>query len=191
MSFSEALGQGNKILPQYIDNTGIIIPITQVSSLQTNLNLLNLELEAVTNKQHFAEFYALMPPDNAVAVAVGDSIDFPRDGLFFGDSIERSGSSDFEFLLKAIGTYKITFQASIAQAGQLGILLNGALVTKSIVGKASTGGQLFCSCLVNSTVVDSTLSIVNPLGNVGSLTLTVSAGGASAVSANLLIERLF
>ncbi len=191
MSFSEALGQDGKILSGFINTSNVVIPITNVTSLQTNLNLLNSELEAVTNKQHFAEFYALMPSDNAVAVAVGDSVDFPSDGLFFGDSIERNGVSDFEFLLKAIGTYKITFQASIAEAGQLGILLNGALVAKSVVGKASTGGQLVCSCLIDVTVVDSTLSIVNPLGNIGSLTLTASAGGASAVSSNLLIERLY
>ena len=191
MSFSEALGQDGKILSGFINTSNVIIPITNVTSLQTNLNLLNSELEAVTNKQHFAEFFAIMPSDNTVAVAVGDSVDFPSDGLFFGDSIIRNGVSDFEFLLKAIGIYKISFQCSIAEAGQLGVLLNGVLVAKSVVGKASTGGQLVCSCLVDVSVVDSTLSIVNPLGNVGALTLTPNAGGLSPVSANLLVERLF
>lgn len=28
----------------------------------------------------FADFYALMPPDNAATVAIGGDVDFPRDG---------------------------------------------------------------------------------------------------------------
>ena len=32
----------------------------------------------------FADFFALMPPDNAVTVAVGRDVDFPQDGSFSG-----------------------------------------------------------------------------------------------------------
>lgn len=191
MSLSEALTKSGKIKQDLIDMASIVIPLSNVQALQANLNLLESEITATDNRQHFAEFYAVMPGDNASSIVAGDSIDFPSDGAFYGSSIIRSGVSLYEFILAEVGVYKVSFQASIAEAGQLGILLNGVLVPKSIVGKDSLDGQLVCSCLISVSVVNSTLSIVNPLGSLSSLTLTASAGGASAVSANLLIERLY
>jgi hypothetical protein len=50
----------------------------------------------------FAEFYALMPPDNAATVAVGSAVSFPNDGPQTGSIIRLSGST---FQLSATGTY--------------------------------------------------------------------------------------
>ena len=49
----------------------------------------------------FADFYALMPPDNAATVAAGSDVQFPRDGASSGAIVRTSAS---EFALTAIGT---------------------------------------------------------------------------------------
>src|SRR6202034_2889238 len=72
----------------------------------------------------FADFYALMPPDNAATVAPGTDVSFPEDGPALGSSlISRTGPSSFN--LGGIGTYQVTFQVSVTEAGQLILTLNG------------------------------------------------------------------
>lgn len=44
---------------------------------------------------NFADFYALMPPDNAATVAPGTDVSFPQDGPNSGASIPRTGPSSF------------------------------------------------------------------------------------------------
>lgn len=44
---------------------------------------------------NFADFYALMPPDNAATVAPGTDVSFPQDGPNSGASIARTGASSF------------------------------------------------------------------------------------------------
>ncbi len=65
---------------------------------------------------NFADFYALMPPDNAATVAPGTDVSFPQDGPNSGADIVRTGPSSFN--LSQIGTYQIFFQVSVTEAGQ-------------------------------------------------------------------------
>lgn len=51
----------------------------------------------------FADFYALMPPDNAASVAPGTDVSFPQDGSNSGVDIVRTGPSSFN--LGEIGVY--------------------------------------------------------------------------------------
>jgi hypothetical protein len=53
----------------------------------------------------FAEFFALMPPDNPATIAPGDDVNFPQDGPTSATTITRTGPSMFN--LSAIGTYVI------------------------------------------------------------------------------------
>ena len=44
---------------------------------------------------NYADFYALMPPDNAATVAPGTDVSFPQDGPNSGASITRTGANSF------------------------------------------------------------------------------------------------
>jgi len=72
---------------------------------------------------NLADFYALMPPDNAAPVAIGADVDFPQDGPNSGTDITRLGADSFN--LAQIGTYQIQFHVSIDEAAQLILTLNG------------------------------------------------------------------
>lgn len=146
----------------------------------------------------FADFYALMPPDNATPVPAGGDVDFPQDGPNSdGVSIVRTGLDTFQ--LSAIGTYQVLFQVSVTEAGQLILTLDsggGAVeLAYTRVGRDTGTSQIVGIALVETTVSNSILTVRNPTGNTPALTITPSAGqaglgAASAVSAHLVITRL-
>jgi hypothetical protein len=137
----------------------------------------------------FADFYALMPNDNAATVAVATDVSFPQNGPALPTtSITRL--SDTSFQLGAIGTYEVEFQVSVTEAGQLDLTINGAELAYTVVGRATGTSQIVEMALVQTTDVDSTLTVRNPAGNSTALTITPLAGGASPVSAHLVILRL-
>ena len=135
----------------------------------------------------FADFFALMPGDNADIVAPGTPVDFPQDGPTSGDILRASAS---EFIIPEIGVYQVFFQVSVTEAGQLQLELNGAPLAYTVVGRDTGSSQIVGKFLVETTVINSTLRVINPAGNPTALTITPLAGGANPVSAHLLIERL-
>ncbi|MET3683737.1 hypothetical protein ABID56_001846 [Alkalibacillus flavidus] len=135
----------------------------------------------------FADFYALMPPDNAATVAPGTDVSFPQDGPTSGTDILRV--NDTTFNLAETGIYQVLFQASIAEAGQLILTLNGADLEYTVVGRATGTSQIVGMALVETSVIDSLLTVRNPAGNATALTLTPLAGGTRPVSAHLVITR--
>ncbi|WP_413408343.1 collagen-like protein [Paenibacillus amylolyticus] len=136
----------------------------------------------------FADFFALMPPDNAATVAPGADVNFPQDGPTSGTTISRTGPSSFN--LAAIGTYLVMFQGSMNEAGQLMLTLNGADLSTSVVGRATGTSQMPGMALVQTTVINSILTIRNPAGNSTALTMTPLAGGTRPVSAHLVITQI-
>lgn len=52
----------------------------------------------------FADFYALMPPDNAATVAPGTDVSFPQNGPIGNTNITRTGPDAFN--LAVIGSYQ-------------------------------------------------------------------------------------
>ena len=136
----------------------------------------------------FADFFALMPPDNAATVAPGTDVSFPQDGPTSGAAIARTGPSTFN--LSAIGTYQVLFQVSVDEAGQLILTLNGADLAYTVVGRATGTSQLVGMALVQTAVNNSVLTVRNPAGNSTALTITPIAGGTRPVSAHLVITRL-
>lgn len=135
----------------------------------------------------FAEFYALMPPDNASTVAVGAAVEFPRDGPTSG-SITRISVNQFN--LPDIGTYLVSWQVSINEPGQLVLELNDTKIAYTLVGRATGTTQIIGNSLITTTSSNSILSVINPSENTTALTVTPLAGGANAVSASLLITRI-
>ncbi|MFJ2043193.1 collagen-like protein [Paenibacillus taichungensis] len=136
----------------------------------------------------FADFFALMPPDNAATVAPGTDVSFPQDGPTSGTTITRTGPSTFN--LAAIGTYLVLFQGSMNEAGQLMLTLNGADLSNSVVGRATGTSQMPGMAIVQTTVINTILTVRNPAGESTALTMTPLAGGTRPVSAHLVITQL-
>lgn len=82
----------------------------------------------------YAEFFALMPGDNAATIAAGAAINFPQNGLTDG-YITRSSSN--QFILHDVGIYLVHWQVSISEAAQLVITLNGTPLPNTLVGRAT------------------------------------------------------
>ncbi|MDO8716676.1 MAG: hypothetical protein Q7J73_07730, partial [Dehalococcoidales bacterium] len=144
----------------------------------------------------FANFYALMPCDNAVTIAVGAAVLFPQNGATNSVIVRDGGAnSSSTFVLPAIGTYQVMFQVSVDEPGQLVLGLDAGLgvveQAYSVVGRATATSQIVGMSLVTTTVADSKLSVRNPTGNAAALTITPIAGGTHAVSANIIIMRIY
>ena len=136
----------------------------------------------------YADFYALMPSDNAATVAPGTDVSFPQDGPNGGGAITRLSASSFN--LGAIGTYQVLFQVSVDEAGQLILTLNGADLPYTVAGRATGTSQIVGMALVTTTAVNSVLTVRNPEGTAAALTITPLAGGTRPVSAHLTILQL-
>ena len=138
----------------------------------------------------FADFFALMPPDNAATVSPGTDVQFPQNGPTSASAIARVGPSTFK--LSAIGTYQVMFQVSVNEPGQLVLVANGAEQAYTVVGRQTGSSQMVGTALITTTVADTILSLRNPAASTIALTITPDAGGifTSPVSAHLVITRL-
>lgn len=136
----------------------------------------------------YADFYALMPPDNSATVAPGTDVSFPQNGPIANTNIGRLGPSSFN--LGPIGTYQILFQVSVTEAGQLILTLNGQDLAYTVAGRATGTSQIVGMAVVTTTAVNSILTVRNPAGNAAALTITPLAGGTRPVSAHLVITQI-
>ncbi len=136
----------------------------------------------------FADFYALMPPDNAVTVAPGADVSFPQDGPISGAGIARAGSTSFN--LSEIGVYQVLFQVNVDQAGQLLLTLNGEDLPYTVAGRATETSPIVGLALVETTTINSILTVRNPASNPAALFITPLAGGTRPVSAHLVILQI-
>jgi len=135
----------------------------------------------------FADFYALMPPDNPGTIAPGEDIAFPEQSAIGGTDIARA--SDSSFSLFTAGVYLVYFQASAAEAGQLVLTLDGTELSYTLAGRSADGSQIAGMAVITAGE-DSVLTVRNPAANAAALTLTPNAGGTEPVSAHLVILRL-
>ena len=137
---------------------------------------------------NFADFYALMPADNATPVGVGEDVAFPQNGPTSNSTITRL--TDNSFSLSEVGTYLVMFQVSVTEPGQLVLTLNGEEIPYSVVGRAAGTSQIVETILITTTIATSTLTVRNPAANDTALTITPNAGGNESVSAHLVIVQL-
>ena len=136
---------------------------------------------------NYADFYALMPPDNSETIAPGSDVSFSQDGPS-SSGIERSGPDSF--MLADIGVYQVLFQVSVTEAGQLILTLNGADLEYTVVGRATGASQIVGMAIVETTIINSILTVRNPADSAAALTITPLAGGTRSVSAHLVITQL-
>jgi len=136
----------------------------------------------------YADFYALMPGDNSATIAPGTAISFPQNGPTSAGAITRITASTIN--LATIGSYSITCTVSITEAAQLVITVNGVELAYTTFGRNAGTSDVTGTCLVQTSVANSVIAIHNPAGNSTALTITPIAGGASPVSAHLVILSL-
>jgi len=136
----------------------------------------------------FGYFFALMPGDNSATIALGGAVDFPQNGAANG--IFRVGVVADEFVLPAVGMYEISWQVSITEAGQLVLALDNVEQPRTTAGRATLTTQIMNHVILETTAANTVLSIRNPAAAAAALTVTPGAGGASAVSASLVIKQL-
>ena len=134
-----------------------------------------------------AQFFALMPPDNAAVVAPGTDVSFPQDGPNT-DGVSIARISATEFNLSQAGAYRVSFQVPVSEAGQLILTLDGADLAYTLVGRDGGLSQIVETTLIQTTVDDTILTVRNPAGNSTALTITPLAGGTRPVSASIVIE---
>ena len=146
--------------------------------------------EGSSSPSAYAEFYALMPPDNAATVAAGAPVQFPNDGPTMG-GITRLNSA--EFVLPRTGTYNVNFSVSVTEPGQLVIALDsgGAMVELpyTVYGRATGTSQIVGDSLITTNTPNSTVELRNPAGNTPALTITPFAGGAKPAVASIVIRQ--
>ncbi len=141
-----------------------------------------------TSPLGYADFYALMPPDNAATVAPGADVSFPRSNSAASATITRISPSSFN--LGPVGTYEVFFQVSVDEAGQLLLTLNGQDLDYTVAGRATGTSQIVGMAIVTTTEPNSVLTVRNPAGNSTALTITPLAGGTRPVSAHLVIMQI-
>jgi hypothetical protein len=138
----------------------------------------------------FADFYALMPGDNAATVAPGSGIFFPQNGPVVGTDIVRFSGTGFT--LVSTGYYEVQWQVSIDEPGQTAVAINGTMVSFTVVSRATGTTQMVGLCIISATAGD-TLQIINATGNSTALTITPGTGAGTSfnpISAHLVIKRL-
>ena len=132
----------------------------------------------------FAEFFASMPADNAATVASGSRILFPQNGPTMGAIVRLNPS---EFVLANAGVYKIEFAASIDEAAQLQLAVNGTGVPYAVFGRATGTSIITGSALITAAPGD-IVSVVNV--SAAAVTLTPLAGGSTPVTAYMIVQQL-
>jgi hypothetical protein len=143
---------------------------------------------ALTGAFPATNFFALMPPDNAATIAVGAPVLFPQNGPTTAPPAATRATAG-TFTVPVAGIYQISWQASIAEPGQLQVAVNGVGVANTVVGRATGTSQMEGNTLVTLAAND-VVSILNPTGNAAALTMTPIAGGTHAVSATLTIRKV-
>lgn len=101
--------------------------------------------------------------------------------------------SPTDIALPLAGTYDVSWQVSVAEAGQLVIGLDvgsGPVEQLPTTAGRATGTSLITNRVLITTAAPSVLTVRNPAGNSTALTITPLAGGALSASAWLTIVKL-
>lgn len=137
----------------------------------------------------FAFFYGNAPPDYPATIAPGAPLDFPHSGPVGGSNIIRSGVG--QFTLVNIGIYEIFWKVGITEPSQLMLTIDGILQPQTVASRESGTSQLINDVIIQTTSINSVISVINPPGNSPALTVTVVDGSLTQAPApSLVIKRL-
>lgn len=135
----------------------------------------------------YADFYALMPPDNAISIDPGEDVAFPEQSSIGGTSIGRA--SDSSFNLFDAGTYLVLFEATVDASAQLVLTLNGTELAYTLVGRNAGGSQIVGISIIEAEE-NSVITLRNPISANSPVVVTPIGGGELSISAHLTIIRL-
>lgn len=155
---------------------------------QEYLNKLFYDKTVTPYTTSYANFYALMPSNNASPIAVGGDVAFPQNGASSASDITRTAAT--QFTLGPIGTYQVYFTVPIDISGQLVLTLNNVELPSTVVGRLAVSSPISTQVIINTTVANSVLTVRNPAGSLNALPVSLSAGGVNPASAQLVITRL-
>jgi hypothetical protein len=195
-------GATSTAIARYSDTTGKLIGNSTIlvdgSGNITGVTTINGSPPSTSGA--YAEFYALMPGDNGATIAAGSAILFPQNGETSGTGVTRVGTSS-SFQLASIGTYAVTWQASVAEPAQVLLYVDSGAVAgqeagpppvkipRTVVGRASGTSQISGSVFIRTTATNTAISVRNG-ASAAALTLTPIAGGTDPVSANINIRQI-
>jgi hypothetical protein len=143
---------------------------------------------------NFGSFFLLSPSDVPATVAPGAAVPFPENGPANNpaNGIRRLTASTFD--LPAIGTYEISWQVSITEAGQLDLGLDsgGGVIEQltTVAGRATGTSQIENDVFITTTAANTVLTVRNPAGETTALTVTPIAGGTRPASGWLVIKQI-
>ena len=135
----------------------------------------------------FAEFYALMPPNNNLAIGSGVDVNFNTAGP------AKSGTDilqflSFNFVINAAGIYEVAYFVAVNESTQFVLCFDGNPDPTLVTGRASTNNYVMARHLIQITTPGVIVSVRN--AGPSSVTITPDAGGASPVSAHITFVRL-
>jgi hypothetical protein len=122
----------------------------------------------------------------AISVPALGAVLFSTDGPVNGGITRASPSS---FNLPTPGLYQVTFQVSVVGAGQLMLQLDGSPLPQSIVGRPSGTGQIVGTSLIETTIPNSVLEVINA-SNTTPLIIAQGPSGTTILSSHLVITQV-
>ena len=133
----------------------------------------------------YAYIYDLTPSDVST-VAAGADVPFANNGpMSAGITHQPNGS---QIMFENGGTYRVEFVASVNEAGQLVLTVDGNAAVPSVYGRATTGTQIVGQALITVSG-GNVLTLRNNSSH--ALTFTPNAGGTDpSVSASIVIEQV-
>lgn len=85
-----------------------------------------------------------------------------------------------------MGVYQVFFNVPVSEAGKLELTLNDEPLEYTVVGRTTATSDIICMFLVETTSINSILTVRNPSENSTALTITPSIEPASA---HLIIKK--
>jgi hypothetical protein len=130
--------------------------------------------------------------DNPDSIDPGNSVNFPRPLINPFGTIQRVAGSPSQFTLPPAGIFEITFQVTVQNTGELVVVLNGAEILETVVGKSGNGEIVGISIISTPVGSPSILSINNLSTAVAGGIKVDEATGAltQPLSCHLIIKQL-
>lgn len=125
----------------------------------------------------------------SATVAVGAPFPFDTDGPFTAGAFLHTASpvvaTSAPITIVNAGIYRVEYTVTVAEARQIALYLNGAVVTSTIYGQA-TGTSVTTGIAIITVAANDVLTLRNHL-SAAALTLVTPSGGTAANNTNSLV----
>jgi hypothetical protein len=130
--------------------------------------------------------------DNPDPIGPGEAINFPNPTVNPYGSIQRVSGSKTKFTLPPSGVFEIIFTVVVQNTGELVVVLNGAELLMTVIGKSGEGEITGTSIIATPSGFSSILSINNvSTAENGGLKIDAATGALTQpLSCHLIIKQL-